>query len=119
MVEINKKIKNMIESNPLALATVNSENKPHIIVVSCVKIINWNIIITDNYMRKTKENILINPNVSLVVWNNEQGFEIIGTARYYNSGKWLEFVKNLEENKGMPAKAAIIVKINKISKLLG
>ncbi len=28
-----------------------------------------------------------------------------------NSGKWLEFVKSLQENKGLPAKGAVVIEI--------
>jgi predicted pyridoxine 5'-phosphate oxidase superfamily flavin-nucleotide-binding protein len=116
---MNNNIKNLIEKSTLALSTINQEGTSHIIAVSCAKVLDGNLIITDNYMRKTKENIINNENVSICVWDNEEGFELIEAAKYHDSGKWKEFVKKLEENKGMPAKGAILVKINKINKLLG
>lgn len=114
---ITKEIKQLIEENPLALATIKN-NKPYVIVVAYVKVLSNKIIITDNYMKNTKENIKENPNVALVVWNKDwQGYQINGTAEYFDKGKWLDFVKSLEENKGYPTKGAILVEIKEIKKL--
>jgi len=114
---INEGIKNMIENNALALATANKEGKPHVIAVGDVKLISENqLLVGDNYMKTTIENIKINPNVSLVVWNKEGGVSLEGIATYYNSGKYLEEVKRI--HKGYPAKGAILIKINKIKSLI-
>ncbi|HNV97612.1 MAG TPA: pyridoxamine 5'-phosphate oxidase family protein [bacterium] len=111
------KIKNLIEKNPLAFATILN-NKPNVIGVACVKVLDKNkILITDNYMKTTIKNISKNNNVALIVWDkNLNGYKLIGRAKYYNSGKYLEFIKKMKENHGLPAKGAIIVKISKIIK---
>jgi len=111
------KLKELIEKNALCLATVKN-NKPHTIAVACVKVVKNKIIITDNFMKETKENLKKNNNVALVVWNKDWvGFELMGKGKYYNSGKWIEFVKRIPENKKYPCKGAIVVNISKIKKL--
>ena len=108
----------MIEENPVAFATVNDGGNPYCIAVAFVKVKDDKIVITDNYMKITKENIIKNPNVSLVVWNkNLEGYQINGKAEYFKEGKWKDFVKSIPENKDEPCKGAILVTINKIKKL--
>ncbi len=114
-------IKDKIENKIVAVATVNSEGKPHNIAIIYAKIKDDKIIITDNYMRRTTENIKNNPNVSLVFWEgkegNEKGWRVDGKAEYHNSGKWLEFVKSLKENKGLSAKGAIVIEVEEVKEL--
>ncbi len=123
MIVISDEIKSLIENNPLALATVDEENKPHCIAVSFVKVFPPDkLLITDNYMVETIKNLKRNPNVSLVVWNpnwREEcvGYELRGKAEYFTSGKWYEIVKKLPENQGEPCKGAILVTIYKIKRL--
>ena len=94
------KIKDRIEKATIAVATIK-ENKLHNIVIKHAKVGDNKIIITDNYMKTTLENIKKNPNISLVFWHGEKGWRINGRAEYYNSGEWLESVKfvNVKEVK--------------------
>jgi len=113
---ITKEIKQIIEENVLALATVNKEGNPHCIAVGDIKVIsNKQILIGDNYMVETIKNIKENSNIALTVWNNNEGYEFKGKAEYFTKGKWLELIKKIHQ--GYPAKGAILVTINKIKKL--
>ncbi len=109
-------IKNIIESNPVSLSTIMKDGKPNAIGVAYVKVIsNMEIIITDNYMNQTIEDIQNNKNVCLLSWNNDmKGYKLIGQAEYLSSGKWLDFVKNMPENAGLSAKGAVLVKVTNI-----
>jgi predicted pyridoxine 5'-phosphate oxidase superfamily flavin-nucleotide-binding protein len=110
------KIKNIIEDNPIALSTVMADGKPNAVGVAYVKVVSdTEIVITDNYMNQTPKDILNNKNVCLLVWDkNMKGYKMTGQAEYFSFGKWLDFVKKLSENEGLPAKGAILVKIDKI-----
>jgi len=116
---ILSEIEEILENNPVALATITRENKPNVIAVAYAKVAKENqIVITDNYMHETVQNILSNNNICLAVWNkNWQGYKIIGTASYHKSGEWLDFVKKIPENKDCPAKGAIKIDVKKIIKL--
>jgi predicted pyridoxine 5'-phosphate oxidase superfamily flavin-nucleotide-binding protein len=118
MVEINLDLKRIIQENPIALATIN-DNLPNIIVVAFAKVVSDDqILITDNYMNKTKDDLNSNNNVCLAVWNKDwEGYKLIGKAQYYKEGKWLDYVRNMPENKGLPANGAILINLNKIIKL--
>ena len=116
---ISPKAKKIIEENPVAFATVSKTNKPNVNAVAYVKVVSKNqIIITDNYMQQTKENLDNNNNVCLAVWNKDwKGFKLVGTAEYFSNGKWKKFVEQMPENKGLPAKGAILVTISKLIEL--
>lgn len=111
-----EKIKEEIEKSILAFATAKN-NKPHQIAVAAVKVLGDKLIITDNFMKETKRNLISNKKVSLIFWNGERGYELRGDAEYFSSGEWLNFVKSLKENKNFKPKGAITVKIKKVKKL--
>lgn len=115
---ITSQIKKIIESNPVAVATC-VRNKPHVIAVSFVKVVSKNrIVITDNFMKTCKQNILRNHDIALAVWDKKwNGYRLKGVAEYFDKGKWLSFVRKMKENKGYPAKGAILIKVKEIVKL--
>lgn len=115
---IDNKVKKLIESEAVAVATVMENGNPNIIGVACVKVVGKNqILITDNYMNQTVKDIQNNPRVALAVWNKKwEGYKLIGTAEYFDQGKWLDRVRVLPQNKDMPAKGAILVTVNRIIK---
>ncbi|GBE19686.1 pyridoxamine 5'-phosphate oxidase [archaeon BMS3Abin17] len=116
-MEINEEVKKMIEENPVALATIKDGN-PYVITVAFVKVKDDKIVITNNYMTNTINNIKDNPNVSLAVWNKDwKGYQINGKAEYFEEGEWHDFVKAIEENKDEACRGAIVVEVNKIKRL--
>lgn len=119
MIAISADEKRVIEENAVAFATVDLENNPNVIGVAYVKVISNNeLLITDNYMKQTKENIEHNENVCLAAWDNKwRGYKYIGKAIYHSDGKWIQFIKEMPENEGLPSKGAIIIKVSKIIKL--
>lgn len=119
MVNITPKIKKIIEQNPVTIATVDQSGKPNVSVVAYVKVVSENeVLITDNYMAQTRNNILQSKNVCLAVWDKKwNGVKLIGKAKYFTTGSWKEKVEKMKENKGLPAKGAIVVVISKIIEL--
>lgn len=112
-----EEIKEIIEENPGALATSNS-NVPHVIGVAFIKIKDNKIIITDIDLEETIENIKKNSNVSLAVWDEEwEGYEIKGKAEYVQAGDYFDFVKSLEENEDEQVKGAIIISPENIKEI--
>jgi predicted pyridoxine 5'-phosphate oxidase superfamily flavin-nucleotide-binding protein len=109
-------IKDKLENSTIAVSTINKD-KPHTIFILFPKVLDGKIIITDNYMKTTVENIKNNPNICLAFFVEEKGWRINGKAKYESSGKYLDFVKNLPENKGLPAKGAIVVEVEEIKEL--
>jgi predicted pyridoxine 5'-phosphate oxidase superfamily flavin-nucleotide-binding protein len=116
---MNSEAKRVIENNPVAFATVDKSGKPNVIAVSCVKVVSKNqILITDNFMKQTKQNLKRNNCVCTAVWDKKwKGYKLVGRAKYFTSGKWKKFVEAMPENKGLPAKGAIVVTVSKLIKL--
>lgn len=119
-IKINKAQKKLIESRVLGFASCDLNNKPNVIAVACVKVVGDDkILITDSYMNKSKQNLSKNKKVAVVVWSKdeEEGYQFKGTAQYIIKGKWKKFVEEMKENKGLPAKAAVLVTVKEIYRL--
>jgi predicted pyridoxine 5'-phosphate oxidase superfamily flavin-nucleotide-binding protein len=118
MIRTTKKQKNLIEKQVLALATSDVTGKPNVIAVACCKVVAKDkILITDNFMNKTKKNLLVNNRVALAVWSNdwEEGYQFRGKAQYLTSGKWKKRVdEDPPNNKGLAHKAAVLVTVDEI-----
>lgn len=110
-------IKGKLENEYISLASVTSDNKPYAIAAEINKVEDDKIVITNNFMKTTIENIKNNPNVSLVLIEGENGWKINGKAKYYDSGKWLNFVKSLETNKRYSPKGAIVINVEEVKEL--
>ncbi len=105
-----EKHKKLIENNLLYVATTSETKKPHVIVCGCCKVNDNKILITDNYMKTTKENVINNNKISLCVGSEEDGFLYVdGVVEYKVLGKEYDFVKSLEDNKGLPCKGVLVV----------
>jgi hypothetical protein len=111
------KLKKIIESRPVAFATSDEQGNPNLIAVACCKVVGKSqILVTDNFMKKTVKNLRTNSSVALMFWDKKErfGYQLKGSAKYLISGKWAKEVKKMKENKGLPAKAAVLVTIKKI-----
>ncbi|MBU1885951.1 pyridoxamine 5'-phosphate oxidase family protein [Patescibacteria group bacterium] len=114
---ITPEVKSLVESQPVAIATVMKQGTPNVIGVAFVKVVDDQLIVTDNFMNQTIEDVKHNSRVAVIVWDEGMvGYKFLGEATYFNSGKWVEFVKNMPENKDMPAKGALVIKIDKVIK---
>jgi predicted pyridoxine 5'-phosphate oxidase superfamily flavin-nucleotide-binding protein len=118
-MEINEQQKQMIETLPLAISTVNIDGSPNLIVVTDrIVVSKTEILIRDNYMKQTIFNIQKDNRICLGVWNSTEGYKFIGKAEYFDKGEWFDYVQNkMERNNNEPAKGAILVTVEKIIKL--
>lgn len=86
-VQITGKLKKLIESVAMALATVDRSGRPNVVAVACVKVVSRNkLLITDNFMNKTRANILKNNQVALAVWSKDEeiGYQLKGGGEVSN-----------------------------------
>lgn len=113
---IDKKQKALIEKRPIAFATYGKEGI-NVVALACCKVVSINqILLTDNYMNKTRKNLLENPKVAIAVWSadEKEGYQFKGTAQYITSGEWKEKVDLDPDNEGLAHKAAVLVTVNEI-----
>jgi predicted pyridoxine 5'-phosphate oxidase superfamily flavin-nucleotide-binding protein len=115
-MQISEKHKKIIENNLIFLSTCSKNAIPRVIVCADVKVLDDKLLITDNYMKVTKDNIIENNLVYLCVGSEKQGFlYIFGKVNYKISGKYFSFIKDLKENKGFPCKGVLVVTCKKIN----
>jgi len=115
---MEEEVKKIIEENPIALSTVDESGNPYVIAVAFVKVKDEKLVITNNHMGKTIENLKRNSNVCLAVWDKDwNGYQVRGEVQYFEEGEWYDFVKSIEENKDEPCKGALVVEIKDIKKL--
>jgi predicted pyridoxine 5'-phosphate oxidase superfamily flavin-nucleotide-binding protein len=107
-----------IEKDLVFLATTSNEGIPNVVPIGFARPIdNTSILIADNYMKKTRENIEENPNVSIVTKNAQKNpYQFKGTAEIFESGKIFEEVVEWAQNvmTKLNPKAAIVVKVTDV-----
>lgn len=118
MVVITNDIKSIFEKSSIAFSTVDKNSSPNTIVVADCKVVSDNqVLITDNFMNKTRQNLDSNQRVSLTFWTSDencQAFQFKGLASVFTDGDWKKIVDEDPANVGLAHKAAILVTITEI-----
>ena len=120
MIKIPEEVKIAIDkTNPICVATVNNEYMPNIIYVSFLKYINdATVVIADNKLVKTKNNVLSNSNLSFVVLDPEtkKAYQLKGKAEYIQKGEKYQNVCDWVQEKrpDLNPKGALYITINEI-----
>lgn len=120
MRKINKRQKELLEKEAVAVGTINKDGSPNVIAIGYARVVSPDeIVITDNFMKVTNMNIQRDPRICLAVWTKdwEEGYKFVGKAQYQTKGKWAKYVKDMKENKEYAAKGAIVVKVEGIYSL--
>lgn len=111
MAKITDEMREIVgKSKGWALATVSKEDMPNVVPIGNCKVLCDNeLLLTDNFMRKTINNIKANPDkvaVSAWDWDSVQGYQFKGTARIETSG---ELFKEADHMARSRAKARMIL----------
>ena len=112
-----KQLDLLVRRNLVVLATAGADGQPRAIIVELNKAEGDKLIITDNEMGLTRENLLINKKVSLLVFEADYSYnlKIIGEAVYCTCGAYFDFVVGLQTNKGRFPKGAVVVTVREVS----
>ncbi len=107
---------NLIENNPCHIATINKDNIPNLCVASDVKVLDdETILISNNEMIHTPDNIIVNHSVVLTSFNDKwAGLRLTGKASYYTHGKYFDICNKLFNNETATPKGVIIVKVKQV-----
>jgi predicted pyridoxine 5'-phosphate oxidase superfamily flavin-nucleotide-binding protein len=99
------------------VATCNQNWIPNVIYIKYLKVIDDNtVLIADNYLCKTRDNILKNGNIAFVVLNSDKGsYQIKGTSERFEKGPMYEEIQRWVPEK-YPRAAAVVMKVEEIYK---
>ncbi len=104
-----------IKNNELFyIATCSKEQIPNVVPIAYLKWIDNNkVLVADNFMKKTLQNLRENPHVSFVVKEVRQcPFQFKGNVEIYTEGEYMdEAAKMVEKYK---PKSAIVIEIKEI-----
>ena len=127
MARITQEMKDVAaKARPVICATSSREGKPNGVPIGFAKIISDDeIMLADNFMHKTRQNIEENPVVAVSCWSPEMhgGYQFKGKARIETIGKlfdeavqWVKTVSaDWEKPRVKPTpKAVILVKVEEI-----
>lgn len=97
------------------VATSSRNGIPNVVYIAYLKIINSDtILIADNYLTKTRDNIESNGKISFAVRDEEKGsYQIKGTAERLTQGDMFDEVQKWVPD-DLPRVAAVIMRVEEI-----
>jgi predicted pyridoxine 5'-phosphate oxidase superfamily flavin-nucleotide-binding protein len=123
MGKITEEVKGVInQAKVVALATATGAGEPNVVPIAYKRVLSENeLLLMSIFMRKTEENIKINPEVAVSAWytdssGSSKGYQLKGKARIETSGKIFnegtKIVKNTEPD--LIPKGAVIINVETI-----
>lgn len=118
MAKINEEMKQVLNGVMWVFATVDEQGEPNAVPIHYKKVLGeQKLMLVDNFMNKSKANVLANPRVSVSVWQNSVGFQFKGKASYFTTGSLFDEAVALippgKMPKGCP-KGVVIVDVDAI-----
>ena len=97
------------------VATCSSEEMPNVVYITYLKVIDdETVLIADNYLHKTRQNILQQPKIAFVVRDEKKGsFQVKGSIQRLTSGPLFQEVQDWVSNKH-PRKAAVVLQVEEV-----
>lgn len=122
MAQMTEGMKELFDKVPtVVLSTATRDGVPNAVPVGAKKIIDGEtILISDQFLNKTLSNMQANPEVSVMYWRGQEGYQLKGTVTIETIGKRFEetaqWIDELSQKAGFPlkSKGAIIVQIEEI-----
>jgi len=123
MVKITEEIKGVInQAKVVALATATEAGEPNVVPIAYKKVLSENeLLLMSIFMRKTEENIKMNPEVAVSAWytdssGSSKGYQLKGKARIETSGKIFdEGTKMVQDTEPeLIPKGAVIINVDSI-----
>ena len=102
-------------TDPSVLATTNTDGIPNAIYVTCVrKFDEETFIIADNYLSKTRANLLAGSKGALLFITKEMhAFQVKGSLEYHTEGDYFENMKTWNI-KGYPGHGAVVLRVEEV-----
>jgi len=119
---MNKEMIDALEKDLVFLATASSDGVPNVVPIGFARPIDEEtILIADNYMNKTRQNLEKNPWISLVTKDATKcPFQFKGKVEIFESGKYFDTVTEWGQNAmtKLTPKAAILMKVEEIYSIM-
>ena len=104
IIMIPAKVKELFERTQLvSFGTADKEGNPNVVPILWKRILDGGrIILLDNFMRTSKENVLENDRVCLSIWDldSEEAYKLKGNAVYHSRGSIYEVGREFMQSKG-------------------
>ena len=116
MAKLPEEVKKAIDKQDVfPVATSCRDGKPNVVYIKYLKTIDENrVLIADNYLKKSRDNLIDNGNIAFVVLDDEKGsYQIKGTARRYENGPLYDEVQKWVPDK-LPKVAAVEMQIESV-----
>lgn len=117
MAKINDDMKDVLENAMWVLATADPAGIPNAVPIHWGKVLTDDkLMMVNNFMKKTVDNIAVNPHVSISVWKEKTGYQFKGKASIETSGSNFEAGRTmvLEANPKANPKGVVIVELETI-----
>ena len=118
MAKINDEMRTLLKETDIwVLATADSSGMPNAVPIVFASLIDdGRILLVDNFMKKTVDNIGVNPNVSVSVWKEKTGYQFKGKAKIETSGANFETGEKMvrEKKPELNPKGVVIVDVDSI-----
>ena len=116
MAQLTDEVKEAIlKQNDFPVATSNQDRVPNVVYISYLKVIDdQTVLIADNFLNKTRDNILNNGNIAFTVLDDKKGsFQIKGRAERLTEGALFNEVQKWVSD-DLPKVAAVVMHIEDI-----
>lgn len=122
MAKMTERMMTLFSAVPaVTLATADKDGRPNAVAVATHKIIDdETILMSDQFLNKTLENMNVNPHVAVSFWEGHEGYQLKGKVnietageRYEETAKWID---QLSAQLGFPmkSKGAVILHVEEI-----
>ena len=116
MAQLPEAVKKAIsKQETIPVATSNQYLMPNVVYIKYLKVVDsQTVLIADNFLNKTRDNIVNNGKIAFAVRDEEKGsYQIKGTAERLTEGAMFEEVQKWVPGK-LPRVAAVIMHIEEI-----
>lgn len=122
MATMNQRMKEIFEKHEtVPLATATKDGIPNVVPVTLKKILDdETILVSDQFLNKTLQNMKDNPQASITVWDGIEGYQFKGRVvvetsgpRFEETARWVDGVAR-SMKLSFKSKGAVILKISEI-----
>jgi len=116
MAKLSEAVKNAIAKQEVfPVATSHGDGTPNVVYIKYLKIVDdETVLIADNYLNKTRDNILDNGKIAFVVLDEEKGsFQVKGTAQRLTEGALFDHMQQWVSDE-LPRAAAVVMQVQDV-----